>query len=77
MYSEPHRHYHNFHHIADSLAEFDRARHLAREPLAVELAIWFHDTVYDTRAGNNEEQSAELGRHGSARPMPSRRYWTL
>jgi len=60
MYSEPHRRYHSLAHIAECLTEFDSARELAREPLAVELAIWFHDAVYDSRAGNNEERSVEL-----------------
>jgi predicted metal-dependent HD superfamily phosphohydrolase len=60
LYSQPHRHYHNFSHIADCLNEFDIARNLAHQPIAVELAIWFHDAIYDTHAANNEEKSAEL-----------------
>jgi len=63
MYSERQRHYHDLRHIADCLREFDSARQLAREPVAVELAIWFHDAVYDPRAGDNEERSAELAKH--------------
>lgn len=62
LYSQPHRHYHNLHHIAECLAEFDSARHLASQPVGVELAIWFHDAIYDTRAQDNEERSAELAR---------------
>ena len=59
-YTEPHRHYHNPRHISECLAEFDSARHLAVQPVAVELAIWFHDAIYDTHAADNEEQSALL-----------------
>ena len=59
-YSEPHRHYHTSHHIEECLDEFDPVRHLASQPVAVELAIWFHDAIYDTHATDNEEQSALL-----------------
>jgi predicted metal-dependent HD superfamily phosphohydrolase len=59
-YSEPHRHYHNQRHIGECLAEFDGARHLARHGETIELALWFHDAVYDPKAADNEEQSAAL-----------------
>lgn len=59
-YAEPQRYYHNQQHIAECLAEFDGAKHLAQDPLAVELAIWFHDAVYDPKAGDNEERSAAM-----------------
>ena len=62
MYSELHRHYHNQNHIANCLAEFDRVKSFVDNPPAVELAIWFHDAVYDPRAGDNEERSAELAK---------------
>jgi len=61
-YAEPQRHYHNQQHIAECLVEFDQARHLARQPAAAELALWFHDAVYDPRRGDNEEQSAALAK---------------
>jgi predicted metal-dependent HD superfamily phosphohydrolase len=61
-YAEAQRHYHNQQHIAECLTEFDAARDLAREPAAVEMAIWFHDAVYDPKAADNEEQSAEMAK---------------
>lgn len=61
-YAEPHRHYHNQQHIGECLREFDLVRHLVRQPEAVEFALWFHDSVYDPKATDNEEQSAALAK---------------
>jgi len=59
-YSEPHRGYHTLAHILDCLREFQTVRQHASEPDAIELALWFHDAVYNPRASDNEEQSARL-----------------
>jgi len=58
-YRQPHRHYHTPRHIADCLRHFDAARHDADEPHAIELAIWFHDAVYDPYRSDNEQASAD------------------
>lgn len=68
-YSQRHRHYHTVRHIDHCLAEFASAQHLAAEPAEVELALWFHDAVYEPHSSNNEERSADwacelLQRHG-------------
>ncbi len=59
-YGETHRHYHTAAHIDACLDEFDLVRSLARSGAEVEAALWFHDVIYDTRASNNELQSAEM-----------------
>lgn len=61
-YCESHRAYHNLAHVEHALDELDEVRDLAKDPDAVELALWFHDLVYDIGAGNNEEESARLAR---------------
>jgi len=59
-YSEPHRAYHTLEHIGHCLDEFEQVRHLATNPDAVELALWYHDAIYDTKAKDSEERSAVL-----------------
>lgn len=61
-YSEPHRKYHNLSHIEDCLVKFDQMRDLTENDAAVELAIWFHDIVYDPLSRTNEEDSADAFR---------------
>ena len=59
-YAETHRHYHTAAHIDACLREFDSVRSLSRSGSEVEAALWFHDVIYDTRASDNELQSAEM-----------------
>lgn len=58
-YTETQRTYHTLHHLSECLDWFDQAFDLAENPAAVELALWFHDVVYDTRRADNEQRSAD------------------
>ncbi len=58
-YAEPHRHYHTAQHINECLAYFDHAHTLCEHEAEVELALWFHDAIYEPRAKDNEKQSAD------------------
>lgn len=59
-YSEPYRAYHNLTHLHECLVALDASGAESASARIVELALWFHDAVYDPKAGDNEEQSAEL-----------------
>lgn len=59
-YAEPNRRYHNRRHIEDCLAVLGGWPDLdATERRLLTWAIWWHDAVYDPRAGDNEARSAE------------------
>lgn len=59
-YSEPHRRYHTLDHIRHCLEQLDRVQHLAVDPDAIELALWFHDVIYDPTVDDNELRSARF-----------------
>ncbi|GAM21465.1 hypothetical protein SAMD00019534_046400, partial [Acytostelium subglobosum LB1] len=52
--------YHNFNHIDELLSLFDTYRHRLTQPAVCQLAIWFHDVVYDPTKHDNEDLSAQL-----------------
>lgn len=59
-YAEPHRAYHTTRHIQSCLNLLDEFAFLAERAHEVELALWFHDAVYQPLLNSNELRSAEL-----------------
>ena len=57
-YAEPQRHYHTLQHLAECIARLEPALGLCRHPGEVEIALWFHDAIYDIQGADNEGQSA-------------------
>lgn len=69
LYSEPHRHYHTMSHIAImfSLA----TAHGLKLSVPQQLAIFYHDAIYNPTRKDNEEQSNSLFlRHHSGTLLP-------
>lgn len=57
------RHYHSAEHIRSCLENLEEIKKNSKfieyvDYIAIELAIWFHDFIYDTRKNNNEALSA-------------------
>lgn len=59
-YSQPYRYYHNLNHIQTCLQDFRQVSALAVNPELVELAIWYHDIIYDVTRFDNERKSADF-----------------
>ena len=60
-YSEPHRRYHTLIHLADCFTNLDGIPELSDAArVDLELALWFHDVVYDPQCKDNERQSVDF-----------------
>lgn len=62
-YEEPHRYYHTAQHLLECLRLLDKTAHFGSRNVIA--AVFYHDAVYDTARGDNEEQSAWLARETS------------
>jgi predicted metal-dependent HD superfamily phosphohydrolase len=60
FYAEPHRRYHTFEHLAFMLDVLKESDPTFSDESVVELAVLFHDAVYDARRNDNEARSAEI-----------------
>lgn len=65
-YSEPWRAYHTLDHILAMFREMDQIYYIIYHnrisEVALKLAIWYHDAVYDPKRSDNEDKSVELFR---------------
>ena len=61
-YSEPHRKYHTVQHLDECFERLSEVTEEATHLGEVELALWFHDAIYDTKRQDNEERSADWAR---------------
>ncbi|MBC8289678.1 MAG: hypothetical protein H8E37_05105 [Planctomycetes bacterium] len=59
-HAEPQRHYHTLTHVEALVSTLQRHEESLQSPALVYVAVFFHDAIYDPRATDNEEQSAEL-----------------
>jgi len=61
-YSEPHRRYHTVRHLDECFEKLEELEAEAERLGEIELALWFHDAIYDVRRHDNEAKSADWAR---------------
>jgi predicted metal-dependent HD superfamily phosphohydrolase len=66
-YSGRGRHYHTRRHLDECFARVDEFPDPVDHRHEIELALWFHDAVYDAHRSDNEEQSAGWARREVSR----------
>lgn len=59
-YSGSGRYYHNLNHLQHCFETLDDVMAKLPGTGSIELALWYHDFVYDPKAKDNEERSAEV-----------------
>ena len=59
-YAGPGRFYHTLDHVQTVLETVESLGSYARNLNAVKLAAWLHDVIYDSKASDNEDRSAEF-----------------
>jgi len=62
-YDLPNRRYHNRQHLNHCLQQFDEVADLIPHPDEVELALWFHDSIYIPGRSDNEQKSCDFFLH--------------
>jgi predicted metal-dependent HD superfamily phosphohydrolase len=60
---EPHRHYHTLQHLKECFEHCDHLANVMEHLGEIQLALWFHDAVYDLDRHDNEERSADWARN--------------
>ncbi len=61
-YNLPQRHYHTLQHIEQMFGLLDTVKEHCTDLTALQLAIFYHDIVYEAQRGDNETQSAVIAR---------------
>ncbi|UJJ33128.1 HD domain-containing protein [Halopseudomonas maritima] len=58
-YAQKGRHYHTAEHVAACLRHLDDCFASVQRPREVEIALWFHDAIYQPFSSSNEQDSAD------------------
>ncbi len=66
-HAEPHRRYHGLDHLRALFELLDMHATQAGNRSELDMAVWWHDAVYDPTASDNEDQSADMAQRDLTR----------